>query len=548
MPLVGLVVAALLLQQSPIPPAPPASQATAEVTGRLVDSLSGQAIGGAVVRLSSANTPPAPPRSATSDDTGRFTFRALPAGQYNLSVTKAGVVTTMFGAPEQRRVMPVIADGARVDLGDLRVPTGVPITGQILDELGNPLQGAIVSAWRQRYLSPGERRLDFAGQATSAENGDYRIAGLRPGSYFVDAKASEAIAPTFFPATATATAAAPITVTANAGANASIRLLSIPLARVSGRMVSGLGLPLTNFYVILAPLRDDGAQVKSLNLTSEVGAAGQFAISNVPPGNYSVEVVNKARLEAIGGGGRSAVGVDSTDESGSARVTVDGLDIDDVFIRTQLPTSVSGKVLLDGARVTAELAARLTLRLSENSGPSGISSVLNSSFATPDASGTFALPAIAGGRLMRVYGLPAGVALTRVLVRGADVTETGFDVASSTISDVVVELTSKPAVVSGRVADDHGAPIGGAGVVLFSTDSSHWKLVLTRVVVSARTKADGTFSFAGVPAGSYYIAAVPELVDGDWAEPANLERLRVTAQTFKLGDGEMKDMTLTIGR
>lgn len=427
-----------------------------------------------------------------------------------------------------------------------RAPAGVPITGQILDEQGHPLKGAVVSAWRMRYLSPGERRLDFAGNATSGENGDYRIDGLRPGTYFVDAKASEMIAPTFFPATATAADAAPITVTANSGANVSIRLLSIPLARVSGQIASALGRPSADFYVMMAPRRDDGAQVSALNLTSEVDAAGKFAIDKVAPGNYDVEVVSKARLEAIGATGRIGADVGTNDEAGSARVTVDGLDIGDVFIRTQPPTAVSGKVLLDGAPPSAAIAGRLTVRMSENAGPGSAASVMNASFAVPDTNGAFTMQAIPGGRLLRVYGVPAGVALKRVLVRDADVTEAGFDVASSPISDVVVELTSKPAVVSGRMTDDHGAPIGGAGVIVFSTDSSRWRLVLTRVVVSGRTKADGTFSFTGLPAGSYYLAGVPELVDGDWAEPAYLERLRVTAQTFKLGDGERKDLTVTI--
>lgn len=424
--------------------------------------------------------------------------------------------------------------------------TGQAITGQILDEHGNPLQGAVVSAWRLQYLRPGERRLDFAGKATSAENGDYRIPGLRPGTYFVDAKASETIAPTFFPATATATSAAPVIVTANAGANASIRLLATPLARVSGQIVNARGEPSSDFYVILAPVRDDGAQVSMLNLTSDVDAGGKFSVSNVPPGSYNVEVVSKARVEAIAGSGRPAVGIDTKEESGAKRVIVDGADIDDVFIRTQPPTILSGKVVLDGEPIGAKIAARLTLRTTQNAGPGGMSSVMNASFATPNEDGTFVLPAIPGGRLVRADGLPPGATLKRVLVRGADVTDEGFDVASTPIADILVELTSKPAVISGRIVDDRGAPTGGTGVIVYSTDPSRWRLVLTRVIVSARAKADGTFSFAGLPAGSYYIVSVPQLVDGEWAEPANLERLRATAQTFKLGDGELKDLTLIV--
>lgn len=545
MVLVGLVLSAVLFQQSPVA-AQAAPQGAAELRGRLVDLLTGQPVPGATVRLAITKTPPVPPRSVTSDDAGAFVFSGLASGQYNLSVNRSGVVTTMFGAPEGRRVTPVIADGATVNLGDVKVPTGAPISGQILDDAGNPLKGADVSAWRMRYLNPGERRLDFMGRATSAENGDYRINALPPGTYFVSAKSTETNAPTFFPATATATEAAPIRVTATAGANASIRLLSVPLARVSGQIVDARGEPSVEFYVMLAPLRDDGAQVSSASLTSEVDAAGKFTVTKVPPGKYNVEVIAKARLEAIATTGGAGVGVRGTDESGSARVTVDGADVGDVFVRTQPATIISGRVIIDGTKVSAEIAARLTLRISENAGPGSVSSVMNASFAVPDAAGMFAMKAIPGGRLIRVTGLPAGTALKRVLVGGADITDAGFDVSSSPVSDVVVELTSKPAVVSGRITDDQGTPIGGAGVIVYSTDQTRWRLVQTRVVVAGRAKSDGTFSFPGLPAGSYYIAGVPELVDGDWAEPDHLGRLRIAAQTFKLVEGETKDLTVVI--
>jgi hypothetical protein len=542
MPLIGLILGAMLLQQ---PPSPPPAQGSAQLKGRLVDAVSGQPLSGAQVRLSTS-TPPAP-RSVTSDDTGGFVFTSLMAGQYNLTVSRLGVITSVF-PPNDHRVTAVIAAGASVDLGDIRVPAGVPISGQILDEHGNALKGAAVSAWQVRYLNPGERRLNFMGKATTNESGDYRIDGLPPGTYYVSAKASDAIAPTFFPATADASSAAPITVTAAAGANASIRLLTVPLARIAGQIVNARGVPSSEFYVLLAPLRDDGAQISSPDLASEVDAAGKFAISKVPPGNYNVEVVSKGRVEAIASTGRSGVGLEASEESATKRVTVDGANIDDLFIRTQPPTMVSGKILLDGAPISGEMATRLTLSASENAGPSGISSVMNSSFATPSADGTFALLAIPGGRLIRVRGLLAGMALKRVLVRGVDVTEEGFDVASSPISDVVIELTSKPSVVSGRVVDDRGAPIGGAGVIVYSTDPSRWRLVLTRVVVASRAKADGTFSFSGLPAGSYYLVTVPELIDGAWAEPANLESLRATAQTFKLGAGEQKEIAVVVRR
>ena len=106
--------------------------------------------------------------------------------------------------------------------------------------------------------------------------------------------------------------------TADTGvAGISIRLLSTPLARVSGAILNSQGLPSSDFYVMLAPLRDDGAQTSSGGLTSDVDAAGKFAVGKVPPGTYNVEVVAKARLEEIAKSGRPATNVDGA-ESGSS--------------------------------------------------------------------------------------------------------------------------------------------------------------------------------------------------------------------------------------
>ena len=547
MSLIGLALAALILQSPPtVPPqaSAPVTTGTAEVRGRIMSGAPTASVAGASVKLTGGGLI----KTSVTDESGRFVFTNLPAGRYAVSVSSNGFAVTSFGGRTPRAVSIDLEQGARVDLGDLILPLGVAISGQILDEHGKPLKGANVSAWRSTYLAPGERRLSFEGQAISDDAGDYRIAGVKPGVYFVDAKAGESIAPTFFPATTSAAMAAAIRVTADVGAaGISIRLLPTPLARVSGAIINAQGQPSADFFVILAPLRDDGAQVSAKDMTSEVDAAGRFSVAKVPPGSYVVQVVSKSRLEKLATSGGGGIGdVVQGAESGSEPVTVDGRDVDSVFIRTSLPTPLSGKVTLDGSAISAEVAKRLMLRVMQNSGPGGIQSVLNATFATPNPDGTFTIPAVPGGRMLRVDRLPAETTLKRVLMHGVDVTDEGFDVGGSPIGDVVIELTSKPAVVSGRIADDRGVPQGGVGVIVFSEDSRRWRLVNTRVVTSARTKADGTFAFTGLPSGSYYAAVVPLLVEGEWAEPANLERLRVAATSFKLSDGEQKTLMLTL--
>lgn len=485
-------------------------------------------------------------RTAATDDGGRFVFRLLPAGRYSVSVSSNGFAVTSFGGSAPRAVSIDLEDGDHVDRGDLVLPVGVAIGGRILDEHGNPLKGATVSAWRLMYRAPGDRRLSFEGQALSDDAGDYRIVGLKPGMYFVDAKAGESMAPTFFPATTSATMATAIRVTVDIGASGiSIQLLSTPLARVSGSIINSQGLPSAEFFVLLTQLRADGAQVEERNLTSDVDAAGKFSVDKVPPGNYEVQVVTKSRLEQIGRTGGVADGIEGR-ESGTQPVTVDGRNIEDLLIQTSLPTRLFGKVTLDGAPISAELAKRLSLRVSENSGPSGMRSVMNMTFATPSPDGTFTIPAIPGGRLLRADGLPAGVAIRQILVNGIDVTDEGFNVGNSEIGGIVVALTSKPSQLTGRVSNSQGALMGNVAVIVFPAEERRWQLVRTRLIKSVKTDKNGWFTLDALPPGSYYAVAALSLVDGEWAGPANLEKLRPAATAFKLGDGESKMLTLTV--
>jgi hypothetical protein len=60
--------------------------------------------------------------------------------------------------------------------------------------------------------------------------------------------------------------------------------------------------------------------------------------------------------------------------------------------------------------------------------------------------------------------------------------------------------------------------------------------------------ADGSFRVSPLPAGTYLIAVVDDLVDGEWAEPENLERLRPLATKVTVAEGELKTVTLRVSQ
>src|SRR5262249_62246509 len=67
-------------------------------------------------------------------------------------------------------------------------PRGSVIGGHVLDEDGEAMPGVMVRVMRYQYLQ-GERRLVPAGGGQTDDKGQYRVWGLMPGDYYVNAVA-----------------------------------------------------------------------------------------------------------------------------------------------------------------------------------------------------------------------------------------------------------------------------------------------------------------------------------------------------------------------
>ena len=105
-------------------------------------------------------------RSVNTDAEGRYEFSELPAGRYNIFVTRSGYVSLQFG---QRRPFesgrPLDVRNAQiVEKIDFALPRGGVIAGRVTDELGEPLAGVRMQAMRYQYLPNGQRQLDAGGR------------------------------------------------------------------------------------------------------------------------------------------------------------------------------------------------------------------------------------------------------------------------------------------------------------------------------------------------------------------------------------------------
>jgi hypothetical protein len=165
------------------PPDKPLIAGTGLILGQAVDAGSKRPVSGALVTLS---LPGYLPAQVLADTEGRFVFRDLPAGRFNLTATRPGYADGGFG--RTRPSGPTQGMELAVDQrqGDVTIPLWkfAAVGGTVLDENGDPLVGAQVRMLRQSTVA-GKRQLQPAGTDTTDDRGTYRIGSLVPGDYVV---------------------------------------------------------------------------------------------------------------------------------------------------------------------------------------------------------------------------------------------------------------------------------------------------------------------------------------------------------------------------
>jgi protocatechuate 3,4-dioxygenase beta subunit len=553
------VVAASASQSAQAPAHTEPRGGSARITGTVIASDTGRPVRGASVDLASPST--GGRWTAVSDNDGRFEISGLPAGRgYTLRGRKAGFVAM---APGQSSVgSPVrafdLSDGQRLDKADIRLLRGGVISGRIVDEHGDPIVEVTVHALRAEYITGG-RRLFSRQRAQTNDLGEYRLYGLQPGKYYVTATTGRGLeayeapsantrpapggsgfAPTFFPGSAIAAEAQPIGVRAGDEVRGTdFALTGVRLAQVSGTVIDSRGRPVPDSVVMLNAARPDGAVMAGLTF-AETSADGRFTLSTVAPGDYRLDVRAKSEFEAMAQSG--TVGQPQSPnarEFASAPLRVSGQDVQGLVVTT------GRGVVFDGGPPPPGLFGKLRVVTYDVSAGMSMSATMLATGSAVNADGTFEVGGLTGTRVVRVTGLPRPLALKAVRANGVDVTDEGFDATGTSVSDLEVVITARPASLAGTVSDGSGAPCGACAVMVFSADSQRWPSRMNSRVVSQVAKA-GAFTFEALPAGDYFAVALDALVDGEWAEPENLARLTSQATRVSLGDGESKTVRLPL--
>ena len=529
---------------------------TGRIAGRVVSAETGTPVRRAQVSLNAREA--RVNRNVATDNEGRFEFAGLPAGRYRLNVNKAGYVPLEYGQarPFESGKPLDLADSGVLDKIDFSLPRGSVITGRIIDEYGDPITDVQVQALRYQFVN-GERQLVNAGRAARTDDlGQYRIFGLMPGDYVVHATLRDGpqrareqstghvgYPGTYYPGVAEVGQAQPVTVTlAQELSGIAFSLVPARFARVSGTVVASDGRPLDGAMLLLRPRMGGGGPLMNLlggAGRSQTDSNGSFRMMSVPPGDYILEVQQRPNRQ------QNVQQALTQLEFASVPVNVAG-DIDNFMVVTTAGTSMSGRVVYEGAQNPPR--AGMQVMAVGGDGTPSLRGIAGRALGVGRVSGdnTFQLQGLYGPQMIRVQGVPAGWALKSITVNGLDVTDTPFDFKSAgTITGAIVTLTNRLSEITGQVRDARGQPMADYVLVVFPDDPKLWAAP-SRHVQSTRPNQNGTFSVKGLPAGRYLAAAIPSLENGLQNDPTVLAGLRGIAEPFAIGDGEAVNLNLTM--
>jgi hypothetical protein len=568
--LAALLIALLQRGAPQEPPADPNLRGTIRGVVRLVgEEIPASGIDFYVIQLGAARQ-----IAGKTGPDGRFELRDLPAGRYQGHVDKEGFLTRNGGLPIVGVVVTLSADSPAGEMVMTAVK-GTIVSGKVTDEGGQPVAGIAVTpllvGYREGQAALTPRRATTAGRALAADamttddRGEYRIAWLGSGEYYIRAGGTEpggrgaartfggrgtAVAPAvsrvgYFPAATNLQNATRITLRPGqelSGVN--IRMPSARGITVSGKVINAVPVVaaagrgargaaqrrIETFYLMRkGGLNDDGLEPTRINSTGwdEATNETQFQIPNVMPGSYELFSVfqDGAAAQRLMHFARTAIEVKDT-------------DVKDVVATIRPNSPVSGRLAWAAAPVSLT-GTNLQIRLRDEDLPAAFPIAGRAAISVTE--GAFLVPSVGEARYkVLVQGLPGIVYVSDIRWGSASIYDNPkIEVTSQENRRLDVDLKSDGGTVKGFVRNARGEAVLARDVFAIPQGARRENPNLYRW---ASTALDGSFTLQGLAPGDYKIFAWETVPQGNPEEvPDFVSRYETQGRLVNVKGGTTTD-------
>jgi hypothetical protein len=524
-----LGIGALLAQNSSAdvnPSAPPEPHtARAVVAGVVIKDPGSEPVKKALIELIAQSQNEGGNYTGVTGVDGSFRIENILPGRYHLLVERAGYQEIdKHRYRTEGRVLTLTAGQEIKDLV-IRLQATAVMEGRVTDEDGDPMPEAQVAVLRQTFVA-GRSHWEQVGAERTNDLGEYRIAGLAAGSYFVSvtpppdfrslieaASTSTAAAPhngtgasdkpapvayqtTYYPGTRDRGQAAAIQLHAGDAFPVNFSLTPSPSLTIRGSVVN---LPPGSSAAILLQSRDFNLVLNG----AEMHKDGSFEIRDVSPGAYTI-------LATVDNG---AVPMMARQALQVASANVEGLRL-----TPQTGGSIHGRLRMEASGNARPDPSQMFLLLRPADGEDDVLGVFSmgegfSTVAHVNAGGNFEWKNVPAGHYSVLISEASAMPdwfLKSGAAGGREVADSGFSVSGGATTLELV-ASANGALAEGVTLDQKDEPVADAVVV--AVPEARWRSRPDRYG-KAVSDQRGHFTLRGLPPGDYTLFAW-ESVDGE---------------------------------
>ena len=532
----------------------PAAAKVSSIAGTVVKDPGSEPLKKAMVQVVAENQKLGGNYTAVTDADGYFRVDNVVPARYRMYVEKTGYIeVNRRGHKSEVNIFTVQAGQSLEDLQLHMLATSV-ISGRVTDEDGDPMSGVNVVAQRRK---PGKAGRETALNGATNDLGEYRLAGLFPGQYWIvaipppdirdyeqhnqkallgtnqedspsEAQPDTRYLTTYYPGTYDAMQATSITVRAGDEMPVNFTLMPGRAYHIRGTLAGVTAAQKPG--VELVSKAGDAYRANA----NEIGPDGQFEVRGVAPGSYVL---------------RAGAGTGTQLLSARQEINVVAADVAGVKL-TPLPSfTLSGHIFVEGDGVTSLAQYSPNLRQAELPEDPGF--FMNQDFfgtnTTVDRLGNFEWKNVdPGNYIVQVFGGNGqGFFLKSVRLGGRDVT-TGFTVSGPALLELVV--STKGGAVEGTVVEkekdvEDAHPVANATVVAVPEEKYR---KLADHFGMAQTDQHGRFTVRGLAPGGYTLYAWQDLEDGVWRDPDFLKSQEPNGTSLKVEEGSHQTVELKL--